>query len=127
MKQYFLSFQPLTSIGSVFLPNDFYSLSSDRAGRYIVLNMSINLILHLVLWLTMMFFCWECTKILDEDFRKLRVCFPVTISLWLANLMFTIATWRLCLKKSIEERHMLSQSSLKKGALGPNVTVTTKL
>ena len=85
-----------------FLPNGFRATSISRAGRYIVLNMSLNLILHLVLWLTMTFYCWECTKVLDVYFRKLSICFPIAVSFWLANLVLTLVTWRLSVRNSVE-------------------------
>ena len=66
------------------------------ASHYIVFNVTWNAILHILLWLVLTFYCWECTKVLS--LTKLIYCFPVTISLWLVNFLFTIYVW----KKSIK-------------------------
>ena len=46
----------LNALLSTFVPNGFRRASVSKAGRYIIANMSMNLILHLVLWLTMTFY-----------------------------------------------------------------------
>lgn len=80
---------------SVLVPNGFMrSGSVRRAWVYIVLNFALNLAIHLVLWLNMTFYCWECTKILDAGFTKFRVWFPLSMGLWLLNLLMTVWAWR---------------------------------
>ena len=65
------------------------------ASHYIVVNVAWNAMLHILLWLVLTFYCWECTKILS--LTKLIYCFPIAIALWLINFIFTIFVW----KKSI--------------------------
>ena len=65
------------------------------ASHYIVFNVAWNATLHILLWLVLTFYCWECTKILS--LTKLIYCFPIAIALWLINFIFTIFVW----KKSI--------------------------
>lgn len=91
-----------SALMSSFLPNGFRETTIGRAGRYIILNMSLNLIIHLILWLTMTFYCWDCTKVLDKYFKKLSICFPIAVCFWLANLVLTLFTWKLSLRNSIE-------------------------
>ena len=86
---------------SSLVPNGFRRVSVGKAGRYIILNVSLNLCLHLILWLSMTFFCWDCTKELDAYFMKLQICFPVAVGLWMAGLVFTLATWRLSIRRSL--------------------------
>ena len=59
-------------------------------------NVTWNAILHILLWLVLTFYCWECTKVLS--LTKLIYCFPVAIALWLLNFLLTIYVW----KKSIK-------------------------
>ena len=66
------------------------------SSHYIVLNVTWNAILHILLWLVLTFYCWECTKVLS--LTKLIYCFPVAIALWLLNFLLTIYVW----KKSIK-------------------------
>ena len=66
------------------------------ASHYIVFNVAWNAILHILLWLVLTFYCWECTKVLS--LTKLIYCFPVAIALWLLNFLFTIYVW----KKSVK-------------------------
>ena len=40
----------------------FRRASVGRAGRYLVMNFALNLALQLLLWLSMTFYCWECTR-----------------------------------------------------------------
>lgn len=96
---------------SIALPNDFCpsrtsfkSPSSPvaKTGKYIILNVSSNFVIHLILWLTMTFYCWECTEVLDSRFRKLSICFPLAVGLWLANLILTLVTWRLCIRHGLD-------------------------
>lgn len=58
--------------------------------------MTWNATLHILLWLVLTFYCWECTKVLS--LTKLIYCFPIAIALWLINFLFTIFVW----KKSIK-------------------------
>ena len=66
------------------------------SSHYIVSNVTWNAILHILLWLVLTFYCWDCTKILS--LTKLIYCFPVAMALWLINFLFTIYVW----KKSIK-------------------------
>merc|ERR1712083_922246 len=66
------------------------------SSHYIVFNVTWNAILHILLWLVLTFYCWECTKVLS--LTKLIYCFPVAIALWLLNFLLTIYVW----KKSIK-------------------------
>merc|ERR1712111_96920 len=63
------------------------------ASRYIVANVVWNAILHILLWLVLTFYCWECTKILS--LTKLIYCFPIAIALWLINFFF----YHFCVEK----------------------------
>ena len=92
-----------TSLLSIFLPNDFGRCGVSRAGLYIVLNCALNLALHLLVWLTMTFYCWDCAKAIDAEFSKLSVCFPVAIGFWVFDLLLTLLTWRLCLRENLEK------------------------
>ena len=92
----------LNALLSFLLPNGFRRASVSKAGRYIIANMSMNLILHLVLWLNMTFYCWECTKVLDQYFTKLSICFPVSVGLWMINLVLTLLVWRSSIRNSLE-------------------------
>ena len=86
---------------SCLVPNGFRRSSVGKAGRYIIVNVSLNLCLHLILWLSMTFFCWECTKELDTYFMKLQICFPVAVGLWMLSLVLTLATWRISIRRSL--------------------------
>ncbi|TRY78633.1 hypothetical protein TCAL_14430 [Tigriopus californicus] len=86
---------------SIMVPNGYQNGSLNRAGRFIIFNVSLNLVLHLTLWLNLTFYCWECTKILDKYFRKLSVCFPLSVGLWVLSLVMTLVVWRLCIRKSV--------------------------
>ena len=55
------------------------------ASHYIVFNVAWNATLHILLWLVLTFYCWECTKILS--LTKLIYCFPIAIALWLINFI----------------------------------------
>ena len=87
---------------SCLLPNGFKGAGMGKAGRYVVLNVSLNLALHLTTWLTMTFYCWECTKTLDLYFRKLSICFPVSVGFWMFSLVLTLITWRLSIRDSLD-------------------------
>ena len=58
------------------------------ASHYIVFNVAWNATLHILLWLVLTFYCWECTEILS--LIKLIYYFPVSIGLWLVDFIFTI-------------------------------------
>ena len=100
-----------TALLSIFVPNDFRRSTVGHAGRYIILNVSFNLVLHLILWLTMTFYCWECTKVLDEYFSKLSVCFPVAIGFWMIGLLMTLITWRLSIRDSLNGDSMVAKDT----------------
>ena len=81
--------------------NDFlfpHRSSSDaaRVGRYLVLNIILNAILHILLWIVLTFYCWECTKLLSLE--KLTVCFPTAIALWIVALVMTAIAWRAAIR-----------------------------
>lgn len=107
---------------AVFLPNGFLQTKRDdamsslsgsstsltsrstvasRGGRYIILNMFLNTILQLLLWLVLTFYCWECTKVLSLN--KLMYGFPTSILLWILNLGLTGLVWRTVVRPSLEE------------------------
>jgi hypothetical protein len=65
-------------------------------GRYLVLNIIFNAILHILLWIVLTFYCWECTKLLSLE--KLTICFPTAIGLWIAALIMTAVAWRAAIK-----------------------------
>jgi hypothetical protein len=88
---------------SALIPNNFRRGTVGRAGRYIALNYVMNLSLQLILWLSMTFYCWECTKELDEHFAKLSSCFPPAIVLWMVNMVLTLLAWRFSIRHSLDE------------------------
>ena len=93
---------------SALLPNGFLRrLPQGPAGRYIVLNVAVNLPFHLAGWLALTFYCWECTETLDARFQRLSVCFPVSAGFWMLALVLTPPAWRLSIRGSL----MTSSSS----------------
>jgi len=88
---------------SAFLPNNFRRASVGRAGRYLVTNFALNLALQLLLWLSMTFYCWECTRVLDPEFTLLSACFPVVIVMWIINLILTLVAWFASIRNSLDE------------------------
>ena len=89
------------SLNHLFTTNDNlfrYRSSSDaaRVGRYLVLNIILNAILHILLWIVLTFYCWECTKLLSLE--KLTVCFPTAIALWIVALVMTAIAWRAAIR-----------------------------
>lgn len=59
------------------------------------MNVVWNATVHILLWVVLSFYCWECTKVLSLN--KLIYCFPIAIFVWVLNFLLTIFVW----KKSI--------------------------
>lgn len=76
------------------------STDDAKLGRYLLLNILLNAILHILLWVVLTFYCWECTKLLSLE--KLTICFPVTIALWVTDLILTGITWRTAIKTGLD-------------------------
>jgi len=86
---------------SALAPNGFRSAQPRRVGRYIVANVTANLLLHLAAWLSVAFYCWECTKALDPGLLRFSSCFPATAGLWVAALALTLLAWRLSIAPAL--------------------------
>ena len=90
------------------------------SSHYIVLNVAWNAILHILLWLVLTFYCWDCTKILS--LTKLIYCFPVTIALWLINFILTIYVWKKSIKPilgSANPPHIREHEQSEEDSMGP--------
>jgi hypothetical protein len=72
--------------------------------------MALNIVLQLVLWLILTFYCWPCTALLSLS--KLMSCFPVAVALWLVALVLTAFAWRICIRPSLEEQRSSSQIAI---------------
>ncbi len=83
---------------SCLLPNGFLHTPVISGAKYLVLNVTLNLLLHLTAWLTMTFYCWRCAGALDPFYARLSVCFPVSAGFWMAALVVTLAAWRISIR-----------------------------
>ncbi len=107
---------------STFLPNSYLVCKAvGRVARYITLNFALNLFLQLVLWLTLSFYCWDCTQALDPYFSRLSVCFPITVGLWMFNLVLTLATWWLCIRQKL-----ITSSKDRRGSMESSASIEKK-
>ena len=82
------------------------------ASRYIVANVVWNAILHILLWLVLAFYCWECTKVLS--LTKLIYCFPIAMAVWLINFFFTIYVWKKSIRPILDTpmEHAMDQNEV---------------
>jgi hypothetical protein len=67
--------------------------------HYQICQQCLSIFIQLIMWLSMTFYCWECTKALDEGIAKMSSVFPVAIVMWSINLLITLACWFLSIKK----------------------------
>jgi hypothetical protein len=75
---------------SFLYPNG-YLAKPHCAGRYIFLNSLFNVLIHILLFAVLTFYCWECTQ--ELSLSKLMLGFPVAAILWILSLASSGIIW----------------------------------
>ena len=92
----------ICGILSFLFPNG-YLAKPHCAGRYIFLNCLFNVLIHVLLFAVLTFYCWECTQ--ELSLAKLMVGFPVAAILWILNLASSAIIWLSVLKPIISNNN----------------------
>ena len=80
----------ICGIISFLFPNG-YLAKPHCAGRYIFLNCLFNVLIHILLFAVLTFYCWECTQ--ELSLSKLMLGFPVAVILWILSLASSGIIW----------------------------------
>ena len=87
---------------SFLFPNG-YLAKPHCAGRYIFLNNLFNVLIHILLFAVLTFYCWECTQ--ELSLNKLMLGLPVAAILWILNLSSSAIIWLFVLSSIISNNN----------------------